>query len=57
MGIAATSTRNNPGARKSLGQFSEMFDENQKTASGKIKHCKGETICNKKNYLIEVKCL
>ena len=36
MGIAGTSTRNNPGARKSLGQFSEMFNENQKTASGKL---------------------
>ena len=36
MGIAATSTRNNPGARKSPSQLFEMFDENQKTASGKL---------------------
>ena len=36
MEISATSIRNNPSARKSISQFSEMFDENQKIDYGKL---------------------
>ena len=36
MEISATSIRNNPSARKSMSQFSEFFDEIQKTSYGKL---------------------